>query len=70
MAKFLVRCYYEYSATIVVEANDANEAFDIAWEQAEKMTTDELDYVGYVNSEVHPINENGKVDYDTIYEVG
>lgn len=70
MAKFLVRCYYEYSATIVVEANDANEAFDNAWEQAEKMTTDELDYVGYTNSEVHPIDENGKVDYDTIYEVG
>lgn len=69
MAKFLVRCYYEYSATIAVEADDANKAFDIAWEQAEKMTTDELDYVGYTNSEVHPIDENGNVDYDTFYEV-
>ena len=70
MAKFLVRCYYEYSATIEVEADDAKEASDIAWKQAEKMTTDELDYVGYLNSEVCPIDENGNVDYDTIYEVG
>ena len=52
MEKFLVRCYYEYCACVEVEANNAEEAFETGFELCDKMSTNELDFVGYVSSEV------------------
>lgn len=46
MAKYNVRCYYTYCAMVEVEANSIEEAADMAYEIAENMPTDELEFAG------------------------
>lgn len=52
MEKFLVRCYYTYCGTVEVEAESIEEAADKGYELCEKMTSEELEYVGYTDTEV------------------
>ena len=52
MEKYLVRCYYTYCGVVEVEAESMAEALEKGFELCEKMTTDELDYVGYTDMEV------------------
>jgi hypothetical protein len=57
MAKFTVKCYYTYVGSVEVEAETLDEAFDKGYELCDKMSSDELDYVGYTDAEV--IDEAG-----------
>lgn len=50
--KYLVRCYYTYCGVVEVEAESAEEASELGYELCDKMTTEELDYVGYIDMEV------------------
>ena len=50
--KYLVRCYYTYCGVVEVEAESVEEATEKGFELCDKMTTDELDYVGYTDMEV------------------
>lgn len=52
MEKYLVRCYYTYCATVEVEADSVEDAADKGFELCEKMATDDLEYVGYTDTEV------------------
>lgn len=52
MAKFKVNCYYTYVGSVEVEAETLDEAFDKGYELCDKMSSDELDYVGYTDAEV------------------
>ena len=52
MAKFTVKCYYTYVGSVEVEAETLDEAFDKGYELCDKMSSDELDYVGYTDAEV------------------
>lgn len=52
MAKFKVNCYYTYVGSVEVEAETLDEAFDKGFELCDKMSSDELDYVGYTDAEV------------------
>ena len=57
MAKFKVNCYYTYVASVDVEAENEDEAFDKGFELCDQMSSEELDYVGYTDAEV--IDEEG-----------
>lgn len=57
MAKFTVKCYYTYVGSVEVEAETLDEAFDKGYELCDKMSSEELDYVGYTDAEV--IDEKG-----------
>lgn len=59
MAKYLVRCYYTYCGTVEVEANSIEEAAEIGYVKCENMTSAELEYVGFTDSEVQ--DENGEI---------
>lgn len=52
MEKYLVRCYYTYCACVEVEAETPEDASEMGFELCDKMTTDELDYLGYTDMEV------------------
>lgn len=52
MAKFTVKCYYTYVGSVEVESETLDEAFDKGYELCDKMSSDELDYVGYTDAEV------------------
>jgi hypothetical protein len=52
MAKFIVRSYYEYVHVVEVEADSFEEAFDKGYAISNEVGTDELEFVGYTNSEV------------------
>jgi hypothetical protein len=52
MAKFTVKCYYTYVGSVEVEAETLDEAFDKGYELCDKMSSEELDYVGYTDAEV------------------
>lgn len=52
MPKFKVNCYYTYVASVEVEAENKDEAFDKGYELCDKMSSEELDYVGYTDAEV------------------
>lgn len=58
MAKYKVYSYYTYRAVSEVEADSPEEALEKGYNHNEGLHTDELDYIGYTNSEV--IDENGK----------
>jgi hypothetical protein len=57
MAKYIVRCYYEYVGKGAVEANSMEEAFAKGLEICNEMTTADLYYVGGINAVV--MDENG-----------
>ena len=57
MAKYRVLSYYQYVAISEVEADSVDEAFEKGFALNEDMTTDELRYVDYTDSEV--ISEDG-----------
>lgn len=52
MAKFKVNCYYTYVGSVEVEADTIEEAYDKGYAECDKMVTDDLSYVGYLNAEV------------------
>lgn len=57
MAKYEVRCYYQYVGSVEVEADSIEEASEKGFEICDKMPTEDLDYVGYMDAEV--IDEEG-----------
>ena len=57
MAKFKVKCYYSYVGETEVEADTIEEAFSKGYDICDKMSSEELDYVGYTDAEV--IDEEG-----------
>lgn len=59
MAKFKVKSYYTYVATAEVEADTIEEALEKGYNHNDGLHTDDLDYIGYLNSEV--IDENGDI---------
>ena len=59
MKKFTVRCYYTYCAEVEVEANSIEEAKEIGYDICSEKTTDELNYVGYTDTEVQ--DETGEI---------
>ena len=59
MAKFKVYSYYQYVGISEVEAESAEEAFDKGYDLNEKLTTDNLYYVEYLDSEV--VAEDGTI---------
>ena len=59
MAKYLVRCYYTYCGTVEVEADSIEEAAEIGYAKCENMTSEELEYVGFTDSDVQ--DEDGEI---------
>lgn len=57
MAKYKVYSYYQYVGISEVEADDAEEAFEKGYALNDKMTSEDLYYVDYIDSEV--IDEDG-----------
>lgn len=52
MAKYIVRCYYQYVGRVEVEADSVEEAYNKGYAICDDMTTEELDYVDYMDGEV------------------
>lgn len=52
MAKYRVRCFYTYCGSVEVEADSIEEARNKGHELCSEMTTDELEYIGYTDTEV------------------
>ena len=50
--KYVVRCYYQYVGKVEVEADSVEEALDKGYAICDKMPTEELDYVDYMDSEI------------------
>lgn len=59
MAKFKVNCYYQYVGSVEVEADTIEEAYNKGFEICDNMSTDELDYLNYIDGEV--IDAEGKI---------
>lgn len=59
MAKYRVKSYYTYVAVSEVEADSPEEALEKGYNHNEGLHSDELDFIGYCNSEV--IDENGEI---------
>ena len=59
MPKYKVKCYYQYVGSVEVEADNIEEAYDKGFEICDKMSTNELDYVNYIDAEV--IDEEGEI---------
>jgi hypothetical protein len=59
MPKYKVNCYYQYVGSVEVEADSIEEAYDKGFEICDKMSTNELDYVDYMDAEV--IDEKGEI---------
>lgn len=59
MAKFKVKCYYTYVGSVEVEADSIEEAYDKGYKVCEKMETDDLSFVGYLDGEV--IDSDGEI---------
>lgn len=57
MPKYKVKVYYYYVASVEVEAENEERAYEMGVDIAEDMTTEQLDYVGYADTEV--IDETG-----------
>lgn len=64
MAKYIVRCYYEYVGLVEVDADSFEDAFDKGFALCEEMTTEELFFCGGTNAEV--TSENGGIEQFTI----
>ena len=45
MAKFTVNVHYDYVATVEVEADNEEQALELAKDVADELSTQELDYV-------------------------
>lgn len=67
--RYLVNVYYTYSASVEVDADNAEDAVDIAIEQTSKMPLSEMDYCDVSGNNVIPFDENGNLDYDQMEEV-
>lgn len=52
MAKYIVKCYYEYVATVEVEAGSYDEAYEKGFDMCDAMPSESLEYIGYINTEV------------------
>ena len=63
--KYLVNVYYTYSASVEVDADNAEDAVSIAKEQASKMPLNKMEYC---DGNVIPFDENGNLDYDQMEE--
>lgn len=61
MAKYKVKCFYTYCGEVEVEAETMMEAINKGQELCSKITIDNLDYVGYSDTEVE--DENGGISY-------
>lgn len=59
MPKYKVKCYYQYVGSVEVEADSIEEAYDKGFEICDKMSTNELDYVDYMDAEV--VDEKGEI---------
>ena len=57
MAKYIVKCYYQYVGSVEVEADSIEDAYDKGFDICDKMSTSDLDYVDYIDAEV--IDEEG-----------
>ena len=57
MAKYKVKCYYQYVGSVEVEADSVEEAREKGFAICDKMSTEDLDYVDYMDTEV--IEEDG-----------
>ena len=68
MAKYKVHCYYTYVGSVIVEADSAKDACNKGIELCDAMHTDALEFVGFSESCVYPIKEDGKVDYGTEFQ--
>jgi len=66
--KYLVNVYYTYSASVEVDADNAEDAVSIAKEQASKTPLNEMEYCDVNGSNVIPFDENGNLDYDQMEE--
>lgn len=64
MGKYLV----SYYVCVEVEADSAEDAYNKGVKLCEDMHTDELDFVGYSDSRVYPIKEDGKIDYGNEFQ--
>ena len=53
--KFLCNVYYTFCATVTVEADDLQEAMEIAKDKADNMPSEQLSYVGYTDTQAEPI---------------
>jgi hypothetical protein len=60
MAKYIVRCYYEYVGLVEVDADSFEDAFDKGYAICNKMSTEELYYCGGTTAEVQ--HENGGIE--------
>jgi hypothetical protein len=66
--RYLVNVYHTYSTSVEVDADNAEDAVDIAKEQASKMPLSQMDYCDVSGSNVIPFDENGNLDYDQMEE--
>lgn len=64
MAKFHCNVYYEYVFSVNVEAENRNEAYDIAYQLALSAHREDLEYVGYNGGSIAEIVD-GKIDFST-----
>lgn len=71
MAKYEVKCYYQYVGSVEVEADSIEEAYEKGFAICDKMSTEDLEYVDYMDAEV--IDEEGFIheykQYVMNYEV-
>lgn len=52
MAKYKVNCYYQFVGSVEVEADSLDEAFEKGFEICDKMESEDLTYVNYLDGEV------------------
>ena len=50
MAKFTVNVHYDYVATVEVEAENEEQALDLAKDLADNVPQDELEYVDFTDA--------------------
>lgn len=52
MGKYKVNCYYQFVGSVEVEADSIDEAFEKGFEICDKMGSEDLTYVNYLDGEV------------------
>lgn len=63
MGKYRVKVYYEFVASVEVEADDINEAYEVGREEAQDIPNSSLDYVQELEVEVIPYDSQGRLDF-------
>lgn len=63
MGKYRVNVYYEFVASVEVEADDINEAYEIGREDAQDLPNSSLDYIQELEVEVIPYDNHGRLDF-------